>query len=122
MATVQYWSFGLKDVFPGSGGGSAQRGTMTPVIGITAYDDTATWTNWQARASLLPYAYVGAVRHSGGPAGGVAPGGRGPARRRPAGAAASGRRRRRGPGHGGRPGRPGRVGRPGHRPGPVRPA
>jgi len=39
---------------------------MTPVIGITAYDDTATWTNWQARASLLPYAYVDAVRHNGG--------------------------------------------------------
>ncbi len=39
---------------------------MTPVIGITAYDDTAAWRNWNARAALLPYAYVDAVRRSGG--------------------------------------------------------
>jgi putative glutamine amidotransferase len=50
---------------------------MTPVIGITAYDATAAWSNWNTRAALLPYAYVDAVRHSGGrplllPAGGDA--------------------------------------------------
>jgi putative glutamine amidotransferase len=39
---------------------------MTPVIGITAYDDEAAWRNWKARAAMLPYAYVDAVRHGGG--------------------------------------------------------
>jgi putative glutamine amidotransferase len=39
---------------------------MTPVIGITTYDDTAAWRNWTARAAMLPYVYVDAVRHSGG--------------------------------------------------------
>jgi putative glutamine amidotransferase len=39
---------------------------MTPVIGITAYDDQAEWRNWKARAALLPYAYVNAVRRGGG--------------------------------------------------------
>ncbi len=39
---------------------------MTPVIGITSYDDTAAWHDWNARAVLLPYAYVDAVRRSGG--------------------------------------------------------
>jgi putative glutamine amidotransferase len=39
---------------------------MTPVIGITAYDDEAAWRNWKARAALLPYAYVNAVRRAGG--------------------------------------------------------
>jgi len=39
---------------------------MTPVIGITAYDDVAAWRNWNARAALLPYAYVDAVRRGGG--------------------------------------------------------
>ena len=39
---------------------------MTPVIGITAYDDEAEWRNWKARAALLPYAYVNAVRRGGG--------------------------------------------------------
>jgi len=39
---------------------------MTPVIGITAYDDTAAWRNWNARAALIPYAYVDAVRRGGG--------------------------------------------------------
>jgi putative glutamine amidotransferase len=39
---------------------------MTPVIGITAYDDEAAWRNWKARASLLPYAYINAVRQAGG--------------------------------------------------------
>ena len=39
---------------------------MTPVIGITSYDDTAAWHDWNARAALLPYAYVDAVRRSGG--------------------------------------------------------
>ena len=40
---------------------------MTPVIGITAYDDEASWRNWKARAAMLPYAYVDAVRQGGGP-------------------------------------------------------
>ena len=39
---------------------------MTPVIGITAYDDDAEWRKWQARAALLPYVYVNAVRRGGG--------------------------------------------------------
>src|SRR5260370_16515275 len=39
---------------------------MTPVIGITAYDDEAAWRNWKARAAMLPYAYVNAVRQGGG--------------------------------------------------------
>jgi gamma-glutamyl-gamma-aminobutyrate hydrolase PuuD len=39
---------------------------MTPVIGITAYDSTAAWQDWNARAALLPYAYVDAVRKAGG--------------------------------------------------------
>jgi putative glutamine amidotransferase len=39
---------------------------MTPVIGITTYDDEAAWRNWKARAAMLPYAYVEAVRRSGG--------------------------------------------------------
>jgi len=39
---------------------------MTPVIGIATYDDEAAWRSWSARAALLPYAYVDAVRSSGG--------------------------------------------------------
>src|SRR5260370_13299516 len=39
---------------------------MTPVIGITASDDEAAWRNWKARAAMLPYAYVNAVRQGGG--------------------------------------------------------
>jgi len=39
---------------------------MTPVIGITAYDEQAEWRKWAARAALLPYAYVNAVRRGGG--------------------------------------------------------
>jgi putative glutamine amidotransferase len=39
---------------------------MTPVIGITAYDDEAEWRKWKARAALLPYAYVDTVRKAGG--------------------------------------------------------
>src|SRR5260370_22209265 len=38
---------------------------MTPVSGITAYDDEAAWRNWKARAAMLPYAYVNAVRQGG---------------------------------------------------------
>src|ERR1700727_3827267 len=56
----------MQVVFLGSGEGSAQRGTMTPVIGITSYDDTAVWRDWSTRAALIPYAYVDAVRRSGG--------------------------------------------------------
>jgi putative glutamine amidotransferase len=39
---------------------------MTPVIGISTYEDVAAWRNWKARAAMLPYAYVNAVRSSGG--------------------------------------------------------
>jgi putative glutamine amidotransferase len=39
---------------------------MSPVIGITTYDDQAAWRGWNARASLLPFAYVDAVRRGGG--------------------------------------------------------
>jgi putative glutamine amidotransferase len=39
---------------------------MRPVIGITAYDEKAEWRKWKARAALLPYAYVDAVRRGGG--------------------------------------------------------
>lgn len=39
---------------------------MTPVIGITTYDDRASWRSWNARAAILPYSYVDAVRRGGG--------------------------------------------------------
>jgi putative glutamine amidotransferase len=40
---------------------------MTPVIGIATYDDDeASWRSWTARAALLPYSYIDAVRTSGG--------------------------------------------------------
>ena len=39
---------------------------MTPVIGITTYEDHASWRGWSARAAMLPYVYVDAVRRSGG--------------------------------------------------------
>jgi putative glutamine amidotransferase len=39
---------------------------MTPVIGITTYEDQASWRGWSARAAMLPYVYVDAVRRSGG--------------------------------------------------------
>lgn len=39
---------------------------MTPVIGITTYEDQASWPNWSARAAMLPWVYVDAVRRSGG--------------------------------------------------------
>jgi putative glutamine amidotransferase len=39
---------------------------MTPVIGITTYEDHASWRNWSAQAAMLPWVYVDAVRHSGG--------------------------------------------------------
>jgi putative glutamine amidotransferase len=39
---------------------------MTPVIGITTYDDHASWRSWSARAAMLPWAYVDAVRRGGG--------------------------------------------------------
>ena len=49
---------------------------MTPVIGIATHDDEVTWRNLTARAAVLPYTYVDAVRASGGrpvllPAGGT---------------------------------------------------
>jgi putative glutamine amidotransferase len=39
---------------------------MSPVIGITTYEDRAAWRGWDARAALLPYVYVDAVRAAGG--------------------------------------------------------
>jgi len=39
---------------------------MTPLIGITTYDDDASWRNWSARAAMLPAVYVEAVRRGGG--------------------------------------------------------
>src|ERR1700749_3403515 len=48
---------------------------MTPVIGITTYEDQASWRGWSARAAMLPYVYVDAVRRSGGRAGLLPPGG-----------------------------------------------
>src|ERR1700746_1538578 len=56
-------------------GGAVQRGTMTPVIGITTYEDQASWRGWSARAAMLPYVYVHAVRRSGGRAVLLPPGG-----------------------------------------------
>jgi len=48
---------------------------MTPVIGITTYEDQASWRNWSARAAILPYVYVDSVRRSGGRAVMLPPGG-----------------------------------------------
>jgi putative glutamine amidotransferase len=48
---------------------------MTPVIGITTYEDQASWRGWSARAAMLPYVYVDAVRRSGGRAILLPPGG-----------------------------------------------
>jgi gamma-glutamyl-gamma-aminobutyrate hydrolase PuuD len=48
---------------------------MTPVIGITTYEDQASWRGWSARAAMLPYVYVEAVRRSGGRAVLLPPGG-----------------------------------------------
>jgi putative glutamine amidotransferase len=48
---------------------------MTPVIGITTYEDQASWRGWSARAAILPYVYVDSVRRSGGRAVLLPPGG-----------------------------------------------
>jgi putative glutamine amidotransferase len=48
---------------------------MTPVIGITTYEDHASWRGWSARAAMLPYVYVDAVRRNGGRAIMLPPGG-----------------------------------------------
>lgn len=37
-----------------------------PVIGITAYEEEASWNQWHKRASLLPAQYVRALEHAGG--------------------------------------------------------
>lgn len=37
-----------------------------PVIGITAYEEQASWNQWDAKASLLPARYVHAVESVGG--------------------------------------------------------
>jgi gamma-glutamyl-gamma-aminobutyrate hydrolase PuuD len=39
-----------------------------PLIGITAYLDTASWGVWQQPAALIPYTYVNAVTRAGGTA------------------------------------------------------
>jgi gamma-glutamyl-gamma-aminobutyrate hydrolase PuuD len=38
----------------------------SPVIGITAYEEEATWNQWHDRASLLPARYVRSVEQAGG--------------------------------------------------------
>jgi len=48
---------------------------MSPVIGITTYQDRATWRGWDAHAALLPYVYVDAIRAAGGRPVLLAPGG-----------------------------------------------
>jgi putative glutamine amidotransferase len=48
---------------------------MTPVIGITTYEDQASWRSWSTRAAILPYVYVDAVRRNGGRAVLLPPGG-----------------------------------------------
>ncbi len=48
---------------------------MSPVIGITTYQDQAGWRGWNAHAALLPYVYVDAVRKAGGRAVLLPPGG-----------------------------------------------
>src|ERR1700734_3048551 len=48
---------------------------MTPVIGITTYEDQAPWRNWSAQAAILPWVYVDAVRRGGGRPVLLAPGG-----------------------------------------------
>ena len=48
---------------------------MTPVIGITTYEDQASWRGWSARAAMLPYVYVDVVRRSGARAILLPPGG-----------------------------------------------
>jgi putative glutamine amidotransferase len=37
-----------------------------PVIGITAYEEQASWNQWNERACVLPARYVRAVEHAGG--------------------------------------------------------
>lgn len=37
-----------------------------PLIGITAYEEMASWNQWHARASLLPARYVRSVEAAGG--------------------------------------------------------
>ncbi len=39
---------------------------MRPSIGITTYDDEASWGLWRSRAAMLPWPYVDSVRRSGG--------------------------------------------------------
>jgi putative glutamine amidotransferase len=64
--TSNHGSFWIKKLFLGSGGRTFKGELMTPVIGITSYDDQAEWRKWKARAALLPYSYVNAVRQAGG--------------------------------------------------------
>lgn len=40
--------------------------TARPVIGITAYEEEASWNQWHDTASLLPARYVRSVEHAGG--------------------------------------------------------
>lgn len=39
---------------------------MRPIIGITTYEEDATWRVWTQRAALVPYTYVNKVTESGG--------------------------------------------------------
>jgi putative glutamine amidotransferase len=39
---------------------------VKPLIGLTAYEETAAWNQWEDRAALLPARYVRAVEKAGG--------------------------------------------------------
>ena len=44
----------------------AEEGRPRPLIGLTAYQETAAWGVWQAPASLLAQTYVDHVKNAGG--------------------------------------------------------
>jgi putative glutamine amidotransferase len=48
---------------------------MTPLIGITTYNDVAQWRDWSAPAAVLPRTYVDAIRRGGGRPALLPPGG-----------------------------------------------
>ena len=39
---------------------------MSPLIGISTYNDLAQWRDWSSPAALIPQTYLNAVRRSGG--------------------------------------------------------
>lgn len=44
----------------------ARPGARRPVIGVSAYEETASWTVWTELAALVPARYLGAIRRAGG--------------------------------------------------------